>query len=128
VGGDARAREARRAGEEYLLARRLMYRLSTGEVAGPWVRRFEYPSRADYSVLRALDYFRRAAAHDGTAPDERLADAVGVVRAARRTDGTWAREHRHGGDVWFEVDVPVGEASPWLTLTGTLVLRWWDAR
>jgi hypothetical protein len=128
VGGDSRARAVRRAGEEYLLARRLMYRLSTGAVVGPWVRRFEYPFRGDYSVLRALDHFRRASAHDGTAPDGRLADAVDVVRGARRDDGTWAREHRHAGDVWFEVDVPVGEPSPWLTLTGTLALRWWDAR
>jgi hypothetical protein len=28
--------------------------------------------------------------------------------------------------VWFEVDVPVGEPSPWLTLQALRVLRWWD--
>ncbi|PFG42997.1 hypothetical protein ATJ88_1674 [Isoptericola jiangsuensis] len=126
VGGDERVRAARHTGEEYLLARRLMYRLSTGELVGEWVHRSEYPFRGDYSLLRAADHFRRAALHDGVAPDERLRDAVEAVRSARREDGTWARTHRHAGDVWFEVDVPVGEASPWLTLTGTLLLRWWD--
>jgi hypothetical protein len=127
VGGDDRAREARRAGQEYLLDRRLMYRRSTGEPVGAWVHRLEYPFRSDYSLLRAGDYFRRAARYDGVAPDERLADAVEAVRAARRDDGTWATSHRHAGDVWFEVDGGVGEPSPWLTLAGTLLLRWWDA-
>jgi hypothetical protein len=28
--------------------------------------------------------------------------------------------------VWFEVDVPPGEPSKWLTLHGTRVLAWWD--
>ena len=36
------------------------------------------------------------------------------------------QEPRHHGRVWFEVDVPVGELSPWLTLNGTRVLDWWD--
>ncbi|NNU26344.1 squalene cyclase [Isoptericola sediminis] len=126
VGGDERAREARRTGQEYLLRRRLMYRLSTGELVGPWVLPAEYPYRGRYSVLRAADHVRRAAAYDGLAPDERLADAVEVVRAARREDGTWVRDRHHPGEEWFEVDVPAGEPSRWLTLAGTLLLRWWD--
>jgi hypothetical protein len=28
--------------------------------------------------------------------------------------------------VWFEVDVPAGEPSPWLTFYGTRALAWWD--
>ncbi|GAA4725976.1 hypothetical protein GCM10023216_15510 [Isoptericola chiayiensis] len=128
VGGDARVRAARRTGEEYLLERRLTRRLSTGEQLAPWVHRFEYPFRGHYSVLNAADYFRRAARHDGVAPDERLSEAVEVVRAARRDDGTWVRDHRHPGRVWFEEDVAVGEPSPWLTLTAELLLRWWDGR
>jgi hypothetical protein len=30
------------------------------------------------------------------------------------------------GRVWFEVDVPAGEPSKWLTLYATRVLDWWD--
>ena len=103
-----------------------MRRLSTGERVGPWVAGFAYPFRWVYSVLGATDHFRQAALHDGTAPDPRLAEAVETVRADRRPDGTWLQEYRHPGQVWFEVDVPPGEPSPWLTLYATRVLAWWD--
>lgn len=129
-GTDPRAaelRSARRAGEEYLLQRGLMRRLTTGEQIDQWVTRFAYPFRSFYSVLKATDYFRHAAIHDGTAPDPRLADAIEAVRSARRADGTWKQERRHPGAVWFEVDVEPGESSPWLTFFGTRVLDWWDA-
>ncbi|WP_298457047.1 squalene cyclase [uncultured Cellulomonas sp.] len=124
--GDPDVRIARRGGEEYLLERRLLRRRSTGEPVGPWATRFAYPFRWPYSALKALEHFRAAAQHDGVAPDPRLADAVEVVRAARRADGTWLQEHRYPGRAWFEVDAPPGEPSPWLTLYGTRVLAWWD--
>jgi hypothetical protein len=121
-------RVARHAGEDYLLQRGLMHRLSTGEEVDPSVTRFAYPFRWFYSVLNALDYFRAAGLHGGTLPDARLADAIEVVRSAQRPDGTWVQERRHPGAVWFEVDVEPGEPSPWLTFVGTRVLDWWDAR
>lgn len=128
TGGSEALREARRAGEEYLLKRGLMRTLSTGEIVAPWVTHFAYPFRWFYSVLNAADYFRAASLHDGTAPDPRLSDAIEVIRAARRPDGTWLQEGRHPGRVWFEVDVPPGEPSPWLTFYGIRVLSWWDVR
>ncbi|WP_115786988.1 squalene cyclase [Arthrobacter silvisoli] len=117
---------ARRAGEEYLLERRLLYRRSTGEQVAHWASRFVYPFRWFYSVLNATDYFRSAALFDGATPDPRLSDAIETVRAARGPDGRWIQERRHPGDVWFEVDVPAGEPSKWLTFYGTRVLEWWD--
>lgn len=126
TGGSDELRAARRSGEEYLLDRRLLRSLSTGELVGPWATRFRYPFRWGFSVLNALDYFRAAALHDGVGPDPRLSDAVDVVRAARRPDGTWVQEGRHPGRVWFEVDVPEGDPSRWLTFYGTRVLDWWD--
>ncbi|HEY5230646.1 MAG TPA: squalene cyclase, partial [Galbitalea sp.] len=127
VGGSEALRTARRGAEEYLLERRLLYRLSTGELQDDWVTRFAYPFRWFYSALNAVDYFRAAALHDGTAPDTRLADAIEVLRTARRDDGTWLQECRHPGRVWFEVDVEPGEPSPWLTFYGTRALAWWDS-
>jgi hypothetical protein len=126
TGGSDELRAARRDGEEYLLQRRLMRRLSTGELIAPWVTRFAYPFRAFYSVLNAADYFRAAALQDGRGPDARLAEAIDVIRAARQPDGTWLQERRHPGRVWFEVDVPPGEPSTWLTFYATRVLAWWD--
>ena len=127
TGGSEALRAARRGGEEYLLERRLLYRLSTGEQVASWATHFGYPFRWVYSALNAANYFRAAALHDGRAPDPRLAEAVEVVRAARRRDGTWVQERRHPGRVWFDVDVPEGEPSKWLTFYGARLLDWWDA-
>ena len=127
TGGSDALRVARRSAEEYLLQRRLMFTLSTGQLVGDWATRLAYPFRWRYSVLLALDYFREAAVHSGSVPDARLADAIEVVRAARQPNGTWLQEYRYPGAVWFDVDVPVGEASPWLTFFATRILEWWEA-
>lgn len=126
VGGHDALRAARHRGQEYLLARRLLYRLTTGERVGQWVGDFAYPFRWQYSALRALDHFREAALFDGVALDPRLAEAVGLVRSARGADGRWLQGTRYPGQVWFDVDVPVGEPSPWLTFHATRALAWWD--
>ena len=120
--------EARRAGQEYLLERRLLRSLSTGEQVGDWATLLAYPFRWIYSALNALDHFREAALHDGSQPDERLADAIETIRAKRQPDGAWLQEYRHPGQAWFEVDVPPGEPSPWLTFFALRVLAWWDGR
>lgn len=130
VSGSTDLRAARHAAEEYLLERRLLYRLTTGEQPGEWATSFAYPFRWVYSVLGALDYFRAASLQDGTRPDPRMADAIEVVRRARQPagsahPGTWVREARHPGRVWFDIDAPVGEPSKWLTFHATRVLDWW---
>ncbi len=126
TGGTDATRAARRAGEEYLLERQLLRRLSTGEPIGAWTSRFTYPFRAYYTVLNAADYFRGAAQLDGTAPDPRMAEAIELIRAAQQPDGTWLQSTRYPGTVWFELDVPAGEPSKWLTLHALRVLEWWD--
>ena len=121
-------REVRKASEEYLLQRRLLRTLSTCELVGGWVTTFAYPFRWQYSALKAADYFLAAARHDGVPPDPRLAAAIEVIATARRPDGTWIQGHRYPGRVWFEVDVPPGEPSRWLTFYAMRILqRWADA-
>ncbi|MGH3358392.1 MAG: squalene cyclase [Nocardioidaceae bacterium] len=128
TGGTDATRAARRGGEEYLLQRGLFRRLSTGEPVAPWVDGFAYPFRWYYDVLNAAEYFRAAALHDDAPADQRMADAIELIRAARRPDGTWLQTGPHPGRVWFEVDVREGQPSTWLTLFGTRVLDWWDSR
>ncbi|MGV3516336.1 squalene cyclase [Luteitalea sp.] len=128
IGGSDALQAARHRAEAYLLERRLMRRLSTGDIVGPWVTTFTSPHRWKYSVLTAADYFRAAARVDGRAPDPRLGEAVEAIRAARQPDGTWLQAHRLPGRTWFEEDVPPGQSSKWLTLAALRVLRWWDAR
>ena len=121
TGGTDATREVRRAGEEYLLQRNLTRRVTTGEIVGPWVDHFLYPPRHIYTALRALDHFRAADRRD-----PRMEEAVAMVRDAQQADGTWLQQHVLPGAVWFEVDVGVGHASPWVTMQALRVLRWWN--
>ncbi|MGN6686532.1 MAG: hypothetical protein ACTHK1_03235, partial [Actinomycetales bacterium] len=118
--GDARVAAARERGEEYLLARDLFRRLSTGEAADPAFVQFSFPPRWHYDVLRGLDYFRAS----GGDPDPRLAEGLELVRSKQQPDGTWLLENTHGGDVPFELEGPDGTPSRWTTLRALRVLRW----
>lgn len=127
VDAPAEIAAARHAGEEYLLKRHLLRRLSTGEPIGGFATHPGYPYRHVYSALRAADHFRAAAQHEGSAPDERLGDAIAHIRDIRDDDGNWHQRYIPAGDVWFEVDGAVGEPSRWLTFHALRTLRWWDA-
>jgi hypothetical protein len=126
TGGTPESREARSSGEEYLLERSLFRRLSTGEPADEQFLSFLYPNRWYYDILRALDYFRSAAALTGGPPDPRLGDAVNHVRSRRLPDGSWALDRSLPGRVWFELDDGPGQPSRWVTLRAKRVLRWWE--
>ena len=117
---------ARKAGEEYLLERNLLYRASTGELISPWATDFSYPTRWKYNVLRAVDYFRMAAIYEKVKPDPRLTIAISIIRDQAREDGRYLQGSTYPGKVWFEVDVPEGQASKWITLFAQRILLWWE--
>jgi hypothetical protein len=114
---------ARLKGQEYLVERRLLHRLSTGEVIDPDWTQFSFPTYYFYDVLRALDYLRDAAA----VPDERLEEAVALVEK-KRTDGRWFLENPHPGDTHLDLNESEGNPSRWNTLRALRVLRWYDHR
>jgi len=122
IGGSAgpRVGEARRRGEEYLLERRLFRRKSTGEVIDPSWLQFSFPTWWHYDVLRGLDYLRST----GAKPDERLAEAIGVVEANRDPDGRWPLQNVHEGKAHFQMDDGEGKPSRWNTLRALRVLDW----
>jgi hypothetical protein len=126
TGGTPETRAARTSGEEYLLERSLFRRVSTGEPADVQFLSFVHPSRWHYDVLRALDYFRSAAALTGASPDPRLAEAAEHVRSRRLPDGSWLLDRSLPGRVWFDVNDGPGKPSVWVTLRAMRVLRWWD--
>lgn len=127
TGGSPELRAARRRAEEYLLVRRLRYRLSDGGQVGPWTDGMMYPYRWRFTALKAIDYFTAAALHDGAVPDARIAETVERVRAARRADGRWLQTHKAQGRVWFPLDVEPGEPSKWVTFLAQRALDRWDA-
>jgi hypothetical protein len=122
TGHSAAVTSARLRAQEYLLVRRLLRRRSTGEIVDPAWTRFSFPPWYHYDVLRALDYLRAA----GVVPDERLAEAIGLVTARRDAGGRWPLENPHPGRMHFDVDGGEGEPSRWNTLRALRVLRWWE--
>ena len=122
TGGSERAIEARRRGEEYLLERKLFRRKSTGDVVDHDWLRFSFPMRWQYDVLRALEYFRSA----DDAPDQRVAEAIELVRSKQQTDGTWLLENTHPGKVHFELEEGDERSSRWNTLRALRVLDWFE--
>ena len=111
---------ARRRGEEYLLARGLFRRLSTGEVVNPAFLTFAFPPRYEYDVLRGLDYLRNA----GVAPDARMDEALEVVRARQSVEGRWLLDRTHEEAIAVSLGESMGEPSLWNTLRALRVLRW----
>ncbi len=121
TGGTAASRAARVRGEAYLLDRHLFRRRSTGEVADPDFLRLAFPTRWHHDVLRGLEHFRSA----GGPPDDRLGEALAVVRSRRQRDGTWLLDHTWKGAVPFVMEDD-GRPSRWNTLRALRVLRWAD--
>lgn len=111
---------ARLRGQEYLLERRMLRRLSTGEVIDPAWTQFSFPTRWHYDVLRGLDYLRSA----GVEPDERCAEAIDLVESKRDPDGRWPLENTHPGRVHFDMEEGDGKPSRWNTLRAMRVLAW----
>ncbi len=120
AGGGLGVAEARRRGEEYLLERRLMRRLSTGEVVAPYVPHLRYPSGWMYDVLRGLEYFRAV----GGDPDPRVQEAVAHVASRQRADRTWVLDWTQGEDEVLDMGERVDQPSRWITLKALRVLRW----
>jgi hypothetical protein len=120
TGGTEHLHEARRTGEEYLLTRHLMRRLSTGEIVEPSWLDLSFPTQWYYDVLHCLEYFREV----GAAPDPRLGEALDVVRGKRQPEGRWLLENTHPGARHFPLEDGDGQPSRWNTLRALRVLRW----
>lgn len=112
---------ARARGEEYLLERRLLRRLSTGEIIERAWTRFHFPPQWHYDVLRGLEYFRTASRQ----PEERMNEAIDIVWQRRHQNGRWPLVKPWPDDLLhFDMETQVGAASRWSTLRALRVLRW----
>ena len=122
AGGDCAVRAAVHGGQEFFLNHQMYRSHRTGEVVNPALARFPFPPQWHFDVLRGLEHFRA----DGVPPDPRLADAVDVVRRARRPDGAWPVYRGYSGRTCFVME-PAGP-SRWNTLRALRVLRWSEGR
>lgn len=113
-------RAAQGRGREFLLEHRLFRSHRTGEIIKAAFLRLSFPPRWHYDILRALDHFQAV----GAPRDDRLAEAIEIVRAARREDGRWPLQNRYKGKTFFELE-RLGQPSRWNTLRALRVLKWW---
>lgn len=116
--------DARQRAQEYLLERRLLRRLSTGDIIEPTWTRFAFPTLWHYDVLRALDYLRAA----GVQPDARVEEAVATVLERRQGGGRWLLDARHRNTLHEELAGIVGAPNRWITLRALRVLDWYARR
>jgi hypothetical protein len=116
--------DARKRAQEYLLERRLLRRLSTGDIIESTWTQFAFPTLWHYDVLRALDYLRAA----GVQPDARVEEAVATVLERRHCDGRWLLDVRHRDTLHEELAGTVGAPNRWITLRALRVLDWYARR
>jgi hypothetical protein len=116
--------DARLRAQDYLLERRLLRRLSTGDIIDPMWKQFAFPPLWHYDVLRAVDYLRAA----GMTPDAHVEEAVATVLERRQDSGRWLLDVRHRDTLHEELAGPVGEANRWNTLRARRVLDWYARR
>jgi hypothetical protein len=121
IGSTPEIAAARQRGEDYLLTRNLFRRRTTGEIANPTFLTFAFPTRYEYDVLRALDYFRAA----GARPDARMDDAMRIVVDRQQADGRWLLDRTHPEAIAVPLGEAVGEPSRWITLRASRVIRWY---
>jgi hypothetical protein len=114
-------RTAQARGREFLLVHRLFRSHRTGAIIKPIFLKFSFPPRWHYDILRALDYFQSV----GAPRDERLREAIDIVRSVQRQDGRWTLQNSYKGRTWFELE-RIGAPSRWNTLRALRVLKWWE--
>ena len=113
--------KARKRAERYLLERRMLRSLRTGEVIDRRWLRFSFPTFWHYDVLRGLDYLRNA----GVKPDSRVREAIEIVIERRHQNGRWPLNLVHRERIPLEMETDVGRASRWNTLRALRVLSWY---
>src|SRR5438132_14363476 len=122
TGGSAEVTAALQRGQEYLLKRRMLRRLSSGELIDPAFTLLSFPTGWHYDALRGLDYLRTA----GVTPDARVDEAIDLIASKRDADGRWRLDTRYPGHMPIEIDDGEGRPSRWNTLRALRVLRWYE--
>jgi hypothetical protein len=122
-GATSAVKHARVRAQDYLLKRRMLRSLTSGQVIERRWTRFSFPTTWHYDVLRGVDYLRSA----GVEPDERVAEAVELVEKRRHQNWRWPLNVLHPDRVTFDMEAGIGKASRWNTLRALRVLHWYGA-
>lgn len=109
-------------GVEYLLAHHIHKQShNTRRLSKPGWLKFGFPLMYQTDVLEILDILTALGVRD-----DRMEEAVGVVRSKRDETGRWRAENTYGGDRSLVPFNRIGEPDKWITLRAMRVLRRYD--
>jgi len=109
-------------GNAFMLRKHLFRSERTHEIIHPSMLNFPYPSRWKYDILRALEYF--SSIHHPY--DDRMEEAIDIIRNKMKTDGTWGLETAHSGLTHFKMEH--GKSSRWNTMRALSILKNYDPK
>lgn len=110
-----------KSAEEFILIHKFFLSDRTGKIINKDFLKLTYPSRWKYDILRALNYFQKAARKW----DDRMNDAITEILKKQNKDGTWNIQAAHSGKVHFIME-QAGKPSRWNTLRAMRVLKHFD--
>ena len=120
TGADGAVGAARRRGEEYLLERRLLHRLSDDEIPQPRWLNLGFPYSWNYDIARVLDHLRASRPE----PDGRMTEAFDILESKRDAAGRWPLDVAYHDQLNVDLGEVAGQPSRWITLRGLRILRW----
>ena len=83
-------------------------------------KRFGFPLFYQADVLEVMVTLSRLGVHD-----ERMQDALGIIKETRQKDGRWLLKDSFNGKMWTDIEEK-NKPSKWITLRATYVLKKWD--
>jgi hypothetical protein len=95
---------------------RAAFFLTLGYSAAAWAR-LEVDLRSQYLPCDAV-----------RKPDERVAEAIGLVVERRQPDGRWLLDEPHRDAIHDDLEGGAGQPSRWNTLRALRVLDWYSAQ
>ncbi len=114
--------EKQSEGIEFLLAHHLYKSNTTWKPVDPKMTKLAFPPRWHFDLIRCLDYFQEKKQQK----DERMCDAMELLRNKQTSDGFWKLEMKFPAKIFFDME-KVGKESRWNTLRALRILKWWES-
>jgi len=106
---------------EFLLEHHLYKSNTTWQPVNSKMIKLTFPPRWHYDIMRCLDYFQE----QHIAKDERMQDAMNLLKAKQTPEGLWKLEHKYPAKIFFDME-KVGQPSRWNTLRGMRIIKFWQ--
>lgn len=109
---------AQKSSIEFILLHHLFLSDRTGQIISKDFLKLTYPCRWKYDILRTMDLFQYA----GIKWDNRMKDAIDILKIKRNNEGSWNMQAAHPGQVHVNME-KAGKPSRWNTLRVLRVMK-----